>query len=253
MKLWYVSVLLATLGLVLAEREQPVRDMLRRTIGPAADSVFELKITDLTARCGSSLCFTLSSSSATVTPRIQISATNEAELGYGAAYYLRKFCAMSFSWERAGGTNLKEFSKGEWPIVSGGTIIVKKAVKWTYYQNVCTESYSMWWWDWKRWEVELDWMNLQGINIALAYVGQEQIYSDVFSSFGVQADELRTKYFNGPAYLAWSRGQGVSAMGGPLPKGWMAYQVQLQVNITNRMRELGITPILSAFQGTSLM
>ncbi len=30
----------------------------------------------------------------------------------------------------------------------------------------------MWAWDWLRWEREIDWMALQGVNIALAYTGQ---------------------------------------------------------------------------------
>jgi hypothetical protein len=41
-----------------------------------------------------------------------------------------------------------------------------------YYQNVCTVSYSMAWWDWARWERELDWMALNGINLALAFTGK---------------------------------------------------------------------------------
>jgi alpha-N-acetylglucosaminidase len=244
------AVLLVQLGLLCSStREQPVYDSLSRTIGPIAEFLFDLEVNPsaLSADCGDKLCFQLTSSVSSDGPRIRVVATNEAELGYGAAYYLRKLVYMSFSWTRAGGNNVK--LPLAWPAVNG-TILVKKTAKYTYYQNVCTESYSMWWWGWARWEKELDWMNQMGINIALAYVGQEQIYSNVFSSFGV--DDMRTTYFNGPAYLAWSRGQGTNGMGGPLPAGWMQYQVQLQKNITNRMRDLGIVPILSAFQGVHL-
>ena len=46
-----------------------------------------------------------------------------------------------------------------------------KAIR--YYQNVCTESYSMAFWVWKRWERELDWMALNGFNTGLLSVGQE--------------------------------------------------------------------------------
>ncbi|KAL8525298.1 hypothetical protein ACS0TY_014795 [Phlomoides rotata] len=34
---------------------------------------------------------------------------------------------------------------------------------WSYYQNVVTSSYTFAWWDWERWEKEIDWMALQGI------------------------------------------------------------------------------------------
>ena len=48
-----------------------------------------------------------------------------------------------------------------------------------YYQNVCTVSYSFVWWQWERWEQELDWMAMQGINLALAFNGQEAIWHKV--------------------------------------------------------------------------
>lgn len=36
------------------------------------------------------------------------------------------------------------------------------------------------WWDWERWEKEIDWMALQGINLPLAFTGQETIWQRVF-------------------------------------------------------------------------
>ena len=38
-------------------------------------------------------------------------------------------------------------------------------VKWRYYMNVCTVSYSSAFWSWERWLQELDWMALNGINM----------------------------------------------------------------------------------------
>jgi len=36
------------------------------------------------------------------------------------------------------------------------------------------------WWDWTRWEKEIDWMALQGVNLPLAFTGQEAIWQKVF-------------------------------------------------------------------------
>ena len=36
------------------------------------------------------------------------------------------------------------------------------------------------WWDWERWEKEIDWMTLHGVNLPLAFVGQEAICQKVF-------------------------------------------------------------------------
>lgn len=39
------------------------------------------------------------------------------------------------------------------------------------------------WWNWERWEKEIDWMALQGINLPLAFTGQEAIWKKVFKVF----------------------------------------------------------------------
>jgi alpha-N-acetylglucosaminidase len=48
-----------------------------------------------------------------------------------------------------------------------------------YYQNVCTVSYSFVWWDWARWEREIDWMALHAINLPLSFNAQEAIWQRV--------------------------------------------------------------------------
>ena len=37
--------------------------------------------------------------------------------------------------------------------------------------NVCTVSYSSSFWDWNRWEKEIDWMALNGVNMPLSFTG----------------------------------------------------------------------------------
>lgn len=48
-----------------------------------------------------------------------------------------------------------------------------------FYQNVCTYSYSYVWWDWERWEFEIDWMALNGINLVYAHTAAEAIWQKV--------------------------------------------------------------------------
>jgi len=57
-------------------------------------------------------------------------------------------------------------------------------------------------WDWSRWEQEIDWMALQGINFPLAFVGQESIWEMVYKEMGLTQKEL-DKHFSGTAFLAW--------------------------------------------------
>ena len=42
-----------------------------------------------------------------------------------------------------------------------------------YYFNVCTYGYTMPYWDWARWEQEIDWMALHGINMPLAWLAMK--------------------------------------------------------------------------------
>jgi hypothetical protein len=45
-----------------------------------------------------------------------------------------------------------------------------------YYQNTCTASYSYVWKTWKQWEEDIDWMVMSGINLPLAFTGQEIVW-----------------------------------------------------------------------------
>jgi alpha-N-acetylglucosaminidase len=58
------------------------------------------------------------------------------------------------------------------------------------------------WWDWLRWEREIDWMALNGINLALAFTGQEAIWQRVYSKLNLTQEDIN-EHFSGPAFLAW--------------------------------------------------
>uniref|UniRef100_A0A8B9PGP1 Alpha-N-acetylglucosaminidase n=1 Tax=Apteryx owenii TaxID=8824 RepID=A0A8B9PGP1_APTOW len=117
-----------------------------------------------------------------------------------------------------------------------------------YYQNVCTQSYSYVWWDWARWEKEIDWMALSGINLVLAFVGQEAIWQRVYLSLGLNQSEI-DEYFTGPAFLAWNRMGNLHGWAGPLPQAWHLKQLYVQYRVLERMRSLGMITVLPAFAG----
>ncbi|PKK17781.1 N-acetylglucosaminidase, alpha [Columba livia] len=121
-------------------------------------------------------------------------------------------------------------------------------VQYRYYQNACTQSYSYVWWDWARWEREIDWMALSGINLAPAFAGQEAAWQRVYRSLGLNQSEIDT-YFTGPAFLAWNRMGNLRGWAGPLPPAWHLKQLYLQYRIVERMRSLGMITVLPAFAG----
>ena len=120
--------------------------------------------------------------------------------------------------------------------------------KYRYYLNYCTFSYSMPWWNWEEWERMIDIMSMNGINLALAIIGQEAVWQNVLQKVGMSTSEI-IDFLPGPAYLAWSWMGNLDSWGGPTTQNWINDQQKLQVKIVNRMRELGITPVLQAFTG----
>lgn len=112
-----------------------------------------------------------------------------------------------------------------------------------------TFSYTAAFWTWEDWALELDWLALRGVNLPLAWVGQEKILVDVFQEIGLTENEI-ISYFSGPAFQAWNRfGNIQGSWGGELPMEWIDNQFELQKNITKRMVELGMTPVLPCFTG----
>lgn len=117
-----------------------------------------------------------------------------------------------------------------------------------YYLNVVTYGYSMPYWDWDRWQQEIDWMALHGIDMPLALVANEAISARVWKKLGLTDEEING-YFVGPAHLPWMRMGNLSGIDGPLPDTWHKEQIALQHRILERMRTLGMKPICPAFAG----
>lgn len=103
-------------------------------------------------------------------------------------------------------------------------------------------------WDWNRWEKEIDWMALHGVDMPLALVANEAISARVWKKLGLTEKEI-SDYFVGPAHLPWMRMGNVSKIDGPLPKEWHKEQIEMQHRILKRMKGLGMKPICPGFAG----
>lgn len=117
-----------------------------------------------------------------------------------------------------------------------------------YAYNYCTFSYSMAFWDWARWEREIDWMALHGINMPLMAVGMEKVWQNVLRGMGYD-DESTDRFIAGPAFQAWWLMDNLEGWGGPSPEGWYDDRAELARKIVGRMRELGMEPVLPGYSG----
>jgi alpha-N-acetylglucosaminidase len=129
-------------------------------------------------------------------------------------------------------------------------IVVQSPYTMSHYMNICTFGYSTLFWDWTRWEQEIDWMALNGVINPLAMVGQDAIWFSIFTEdFGVPAGALLDNFFTGPAFSPWHWMGNLNQWGGPVNTRWLQGQLALQKKILTRMVSLGMKPILPAFAG----
>ncbi len=173
---------------------------------------------------------------------IVLRGSNGVSVASALNYYLRNYCHCLITWN---GVNMNLPS--QLPLVSQK---IHKATpyQFRYYLNYCTFNYTMSWWNWDRWQQEIDWMALNGINMPLAITGEEAIWRDVYTQMGFTQNDL-DKFFTGPTYFAWLWMGNIDAWGGPLPQHWIDTHKDLQKKILTAERALGMKPVLPAFTG----
>ncbi|KAF9347328.1 hypothetical protein BGX26_001188 [Mortierella sp. AD094] len=182
--------------------------------------------------------------------KIVIEGASLAGLGAGLNYYLRKVCQVEISWS---GDRFNDMPAVPPAIVESEGVMRASFVPWRYYANVVTFGYSFAFWDWSRWEREIDWMFLNGVNMALAMVGQEYVFREMYESLGVSREELN-QFFAGPAFTPWQRMGNIQGSWGfpndnQFKHDWIDSQWELQLKIMRRMQDFNITAILPSFNG----
>ena len=213
-----------------AGEPQPAREALRRLLGPRADEF------DFVHRGASEPSFEVHAQGG----RVIVTADSPVGQLRGAHAYLQHTGAAQFNWE-GDRVNLP----GRWPdhaIARSTTPFRHRA-----YLNPCAYGYTAPFWDWPRWEREIDWMALHGIDMPLALEGQEHVWRRLWAEMGLTDDELDA-YFCGAPFLPWQRMGNIEGHG-TLPRRWIDKKHRLQQRMLSRMRELGMTPILPAFAG----
>ena len=158
-------------------------------------------------------------------------------------WYLKNDCHCDISWNC--GDQLKLPRK--LPAVPEKIRVVSPH-QFRYAYNFCTYGYTMAWWDWPKWEHELDFLALNGINLALVIEGQESAWVSTFTNFNYSAADIRGWVVD-PAHLPWMEMDNMESYGGPLSPQLVARRLALGQKIIARMRELGIEPVLPGYYG----
>lgn len=214
------------------KNEKTAKNVLNRSIGESAAANFTFKYID---------------SDANDFYKIEILNNHAVVIGNspvalcrGAYDYLRNHTNSIVSW-----SGKRIDIPVNLPIV---TKEIHSPFKYRYYFNTVTHGYTTPYWDWARWEKELDWMALHGMNMPLIAGAHEAILLKVFQQLGLTQEEA-LDYFSGPAHFPWNRMGNVGSWDGPPPISFFTKQIELTHQMLNRMGELGMSPIVHAFAG----
>lgn len=229
----FLLILLACLCFPFAQLwSNPVHDLLER-IDPGASKKFIIQV-----KKGQSDFFELDQKG----DKIVIRGNNYVNIATGLNWYLKYYAGIHLSWNGMTAKLPESLPKVSTPVRKETNLSLR------YDFNYCTYSYTMAFWDWKRWEKEIDWMALHGINLPLAVVGQECVWKNMLEKLGYTKEEIN-KFIAGPAFLAWWAMNNLEGWGGPNPDSWYTQQEALQKKILKRMREYGIEPVFPGYSG----
>lgn len=174
--------------------------------------------------------------------RVTVRGNSWVNIASGLNWYLKYYAGIHLTWNQMHAKLPPVMPRVEKPERHETDLTLR------YDFNYCTFSYSMAFWDWQRWEQEIDWMALHGVNLPLAIVGEECVWRNVLLKLGYSEEQIG-QFIAGPAFLAWWEMNNLEGWGGPLPRSWYDRQEKLQKQILKRMKELGMHPVLPGYCG----
>lgn len=215
-----------------------IADFLARIGGPEAPALILTELTEAPDSAAES--FTITSRDGK--PLIKGNSLSAITTGIG--WYLNHYANENLTWNRLS----TDLSKATLPVPTATETHTSRA-EYRYYLNYCTFSYSLSTFTWERWQQEIDWMALHGINMPLQIVGLDVVWRDMLTRDYGYTPEEANKFIAGPCFQAWWGMNNQEGWGGPNPTWWYDRQERLARLIVERERELGIEPVLPGFAG----
>ncbi|MBE6772011.1 MAG: alpha-N-acetylglucosaminidase [Ruminococcaceae bacterium] len=169
----------------------------------------------------------------------------DCKISQAMAYYayLKKHCGVNLS--HCGN---REISVSSAPLFDGKiTKVIKQ--KRRAYMNYCTLGYSFAFWNWERWEKEIDFMAMNGINMPLSVVGSEAVWYYTMRDF-TYSETGALSFISGPGFWPWQLMGNLTGYFSLTDVKYIESRLELGKRIIEREVELGMTPIQQGFAGT---
>ena len=174
--------------------------------------------------------------------KVRVTGSDKIAVCTGINWYLQHYAGIDISWNSPTATLPSKL-----PVVKEERH--KSSVDYRYYLNFCTHSYSMAFWGWERWQQEIDWMALHGVNMPLAITGMEGVWRRVLENYGYSRLDQVNEFVCGSAFYGWFFMNNLTGWGGPQPDNWYAQRTQLGRQIFQRMSELDMMPVVPGYVG----
>lgn len=174
--------------------------------------------------------------------KLYVKANNYISACMGIYDYLKKYCGVQLSWCGNRTIHITELTMFD------GTFSREIKQKFRVYMNYCTLDYSMCWWDFSRWEKEIDFMAMNGINMPLAVIGSEAVLYETLLEYGFSEREALDS-ISGPAFWAWQLMTNIEGYIPPKDKSYVYRRAELGKKILERYIEFGMRPIQQGFSG----
>ncbi|MGA7540016.1 MAG: alpha-N-acetylglucosaminidase [Steroidobacteraceae bacterium] len=114
--------------------------------------------------------------------------------------------------------------------------------------NENVDGYTTPYWDWARWQREIDVLALSGVNAVLIERGTDTVLDRTFRDFGYSDGEIR-RWLAAPAHQNWQLMGNLCCFAGPISRALLKKRLASAQRIISRLRELGITPVMPGFYG----
>lgn len=174
--------------------------------------------------------------------KLLIKAPDMSNLTAGYGYFLRNYEKAQFSW------NGNRLPQSITPSLVKEPVNIKQEWKWRYAYNYCTLSYTSAFWGIEKWTEELDMMALNGVNLLLVQAGLEKVWQLTLTDLGYPKEKI-IDFIPNPASAAWWNMGNLEGHGGPVSQNIIDGEAKLGRFLTDRMKALGMTPVLQGFVG----
>ncbi|MBQ3150748.1 MAG: alpha-N-acetylglucosaminidase C-terminal domain-containing protein [Clostridia bacterium] len=212
-----------------------MKKLIERTTGELADS-FIIEIVENTDNFD---FFEIEQ----VDDKIILRGNNNCSVALAYNYYLRNHCNIDLSW--SGNTEAYEIEK-ILPVKHKVRKEIKQKIRMCMDYEIYANEAAFW--DYDRFEKELEFMAMNGINLVPMLVGNEAVSYYSLLELGINREDSM-EFLSSPSYYPLQMSGKLDTFLPMTDTNYLKSRIELGKKILKRMKELSIKPVLPVFNG----